>query len=278
MVDLPSLKLLLQAHGLLAKKSLGQHFLLDEHLLDIIASYAGDVRGQHVIEVGPGPGGLTRALLARGAHVSVVEKDERFAPLLAVLASAYPKQFSLNMADATRVDATELCPAPRQIISNLPYNVGTLLLMNWLMQIAEHGADAYTRLTLMFQKEVARRVMAEPDSKAYGRVSVLSQYLCDMEWHQDVPAAAFSPPPKVDSAVISLVPKAKRVMEVEVARLEKVVATAFNQRRKMLRQALKPLGDAEALLEAAGIDGTKRAENLSVEEFCRLASAPCIRG
>ena len=269
MTNLPSLKALLEAHGLLAKKSLGQHFLLDPQLLDKIASYAGDISGKQVVEIGPGPGGLTRALLARGAKVTAVEKDERFIPLMELLKEAYPAQFDFILEDATKVDVTTIGEAPRHIVANLPYNVGTLLLTGWLTQIAE-DPSCIERLTLMFQKEVAGRVVAEPNTKAYGRLSVISQYLCDMEYHQNVPAGAFTPPPKVDSAVISLTPKHVRMYACEFAQLEKVVAVAFNQRRKMLRQSLKPLGDTAALLEAADIDGTRRAESLSVGEFCRI--------
>lgn len=273
MVELPPIKQLLQQNDLWANKKFGQHFLLDPQLLDTIASYAGDVSNSHVIEVGPGPGGLTRALLARGAKVTAVEKDERFRPLLEPLMEAYPEHFRVIFDDALRVDVTQLGSGSRKIVANLPYNVGTVLLTNWLAQIADR-ADTFERMTLMFQKEVAARVAAEANSKEYGRLSVISQFLCDIEWHQNLPAGAFTPPPKVASAVISLVPIAERSNGVEYHQLEKLVATAFNQRRKMLRQALKPLGaELEVLFEKAGIEGTKRAENLSVDDFCRLAQA-----
>lgn len=300
MSNLPPIKSMLEAHGLWANKKFGQHFLLDQQLLGTIASYAGELSGTHVVEVGPGPGGLTRAMLARGARVTAIEKDERFRPLLEPLQQAYPGQLDVIYGDALKVDLTKLAtmgtrsePALSaqsavsyesqktftetniKVVANLPYNVGTQLLTNWLTQIAQMGPDTFERLTLMFQKEVAGRVVAEPNSKAYGRLSVISQFLCHTELHRHLPPGAFSPPPKVASSVISLVPKQMLPAYVKFADLEKVVACAFNQRRKMLRQALKPLGHAEALLEKAGIDGTRRAENLSVEEFCDLASSFC---
>lgn len=276
MSKLPSLRALLDAHGLFAKKSFGQHFLLDSGLLSQIASYAGELNGYHIIEIGPGPGGLTRALLSGGAHVTAIEKDERFAPLLQLLKESYVGQFDFQLADAMKVDVSKLSDKPIKIIANLPYNVGTNLLLGWLAQIAEHEQSQIQRLTLMFQKEVAERVVAEPNSKSYGRLSIISQYLCDVEWHQDVSAEDFTPPPKVDSAVISLTPKPYKLRELALEPLEKVVATAFNQRRKMLRAALKPLG-GEELLAKAGIDGTRRAEDLSVEEFCVLAKHSLAR-
>ena len=272
MTDLPPIKQLLQQNDLWANKKFGQHFLLDPQILDTITSYAGDVTEAHIIEIGPGPGGLTRALLARGASVTAVEKDERFRPLLEPLAAAYPGKFRVIFDDALKVDLTTLSAGPRKIVANLPYNVGTALLTNWFTQIAE-DIGAFERMTLMFQKEVAKRVAAEADTKDYGRLSVISQFLCDTEWHQNLPAGAFTPPPKVASAVISLTPKVQLSHDIGFAALEKLVAMAFNQRRKMLRQSLKPLGvELDALFESAEIDGTKRAENLNVDDFCRLAA------
>lgn len=273
MPELLPLKTALAMHGLSARKSFGQHFLLDSQLLDTIAGYAGALEGQHVVEVGPGPGGLTRALLARGARVTAIEKDPRFAPLLEPLADTYPEQFTLIFGDALKVDVTEISDAPRTIVANLPYNVGTLLLTNWLTQLAAQGAGTFEKMTLMFQKEVASRIVAEANTKAYGRLSVIAQFLCYVELHQHLPAGAFSPPPKVASSVISLTPKTSLPEGVVFSDLETLVATAFNQRRKMLRAALKPLGvDLNALFTRAGIDGTKRAENLSVDDFCKLVS------
>lgn len=272
--SLPPLRDLLKAHELFAKKSFGQHFLLDERVLELIASYAGDVENHHVFEVGPGPGGLTRALLARGASVTAIEKDPRFLPLIEPLKETYPSKFTLLQEDALKTNLLELAPSPRKIVANLPYNVATPLLVNWLHEINAHGQNAYTQLTLMFQKEVAERIAAEPDTGAYGRLAVLSNWLCDVVWHQDLPAGAFTPPPKVTSAVISLIPLAKPRFEANLKSFERVVATAFNQRRKMLRVSLKALGlDATALLEHAHIDGTKRAEVLDVEAFSRLANS-----
>lgn len=281
MADLPSTTDMLKAHGLWAKKSLGQHFLLDTQLLDTIAGYAGDVAGYQVIEVGPGPSGLTRALLKRGAKVLAIEKDTRFIPFMELLRQHYPEQFDFIIGDATRIDITEVSPAPRKIVANLPYNVGSVLLMDWLKHIAESGGEAIAQMTLMFQKEVAERIAAEPSSKAYGRLAVMSQFCCDVTWHQDLPAEAFTPPPKIASSVISLVPKTPPagMPRPSFAAMEKTVACAFNQRRKMLRVALKPLGvDVAALLEKANIEGTLRAENLSIADFERLALAATTSG
>lgn len=271
--DLPSLQTLLSAHGLFAKKSFGQHFLLNEHLLDRIAGYAGDVQGAHVFEIGPGPGGLTRALLKRGAKLTVIEKDPRFLPLLTPLQQAYPEQLTVVQEDALEVELLALAPPPRKIVANLPYNVATPLLVNWLHDVAAHGQSAYAQMTLMFQKEVAERIAAEPGNKDYGRLTVLSQWLCDIVWHQDLPPGAFSPPPKVESAVISLMPLTAPRFEAKLESLERITAASFNQRRKMLRVSLKTLEvDTEKLLHDAGIDGSRRAETLDVESFCRLAN------
>ena len=273
-MPLPPLSSVIATHQLQAKKSLGQHFLLDEHVLDRIAGYAGNITEHNVIEIGPGPGGLTRALLARGAHkVIAVEKDVRCIAAIQELQHVYPQRLEIVAADALRLDVTSLCSPPRKIVANLPYNVGTQLLVNWLDQLVSQGASAFESFTLMFQKEVAERITALPRTKEYGRLSIYAQWLCNIEWHEDLPPHAFSPPPKIDSSVITLTPLAHPRFPADAQMLQKVVATAFNQRRKMLRVALKPLGvDTAELLHAAQINPECRAEELSVEAFCRLSS------
>ncbi len=268
----PPLKEVIARFGLQAKKSLGQHFLLDERVTDRIVAEAGIPAGANVIEVGPGPGGLTRSLLRSGAgRVIAIEKDSRCIEALSELQAA-DARLEIMPQDALKMDWAAI-ESPKQVVANLPYNVGTLLLLQWLEMIGR-DASSFTRLTLMFQREVAERIAAEAGSKEYGRLSVLSQFLCEVVWHFDLPPGAFSPPPKVHSSVISLIPRAKPLYDVPVAVLEKVTAAAFNQRRKMLRGSLKALGaDTEALLDKAGIDGQRRAETLSIEEFYRLADA-----
>lgn len=247
-----------------ADKSLGQHFLLDPYLLASIAAAAGDLEGINAIEVGPGPGGLTRALLeTRAAHVTAIEYDKRAVAAITQLA-ATTNRLTVIEADAIKADLPALVPAPRAIIANLPYNIGTLLLVNWLQQAAE-----YHSMTLMFQLEVAERICAAPNSGAYGRVSVLAQWLCEVTILMHIPASAFAPPPKVESALIRLVPRPEQPSRSELKAMERLTAAAFGQRRKMLRGALKPLG-GEALCTKAGIDASRRAETLSVEEFVAL--------
>lgn len=252
----------LAEHGLLAKKSFGQHFLLDLNVTRKIARLAGPLEGETVIEVGPGPGGLTRALIETGARVIAVEKDSRFESILSELSGLV-----LIQADALEVDEAALAGGPAHIVSNLPYNVGTPLLVKWLT-----GPFLPKSMTLMFQKEVADRIAAKPGSGAYGRLGVISQAVCEARVVMDLPARAFTPPPKVASAVVRLDPKPERPSAVELAALEKVTAAAFGQRRKMLRSSLKLLG-GEALCEAAGIDPNARAEVVPVEGFLRLAQA-----
>lgn len=266
----PPLKEVIQRFELQAKKSLGQHFLLDERVTDRIVAEAGIAAGASVIEVGPGPGGLTRSLLrSQAGRIIAIEKDARCIEALREL-QAGDARLEIMPQDALKMDWAAI-PAPRQVVANLPYNVGTLLLLQWLEMIGREPG-AFTRLTLMFQREVAERIAAEAGSKEYGRLSVLSQFLCEVVWHFDLPPGAFSPPPKVHSSVITLIPRAKPLYPVPVKALERVTAAAFNQRRKMLRGSLKALGvDTEALLRQAGIDGKRRAETLSIEEFCRLA-------
>ena len=269
MTGLPPLREVIARFGIDARKSLGQHFLLDLNLTARIVRAAGTMRGRHAIEIGPGPGGLTRALLASDAEtVTAIERDRRCVAALAHLVAAYPDRLRLVEADALAVDLAALAPPPRKVVANLPYNIGTTLLVAWLAQAA-----AFESLTLMFQQEVAERIVALPGSDAYGRLAVLAQWLAEARIVLRVPAAAFAPPPKVASAVVHLVPRADQPPRTLFAAMERVTAAAFGQRRKMLRSALKPLGDAEALLAAAGIDPARRAETLSVAEFDRLALA-----
>ena len=270
--DLPPLRDSLASHGLGAKKSFGQHFLLDLNVTRKIARLAGAREGEAVIEVGPGPGGLTRALLEAGARVIAVEKDPRFLPLLDELSQAAEGRLTVVEADALEVDEAALLAAhapgfPALIVANLPYNVGTPLLVKWLT-----GPFQPQSMALMFQKEVADRIAASAGADAYGRLSVLAQAVCHASLVMDLPARAFTPPPKVDSAVVLLTPRADRPPPRQLAALEKVTAAAFGQRRKMLRSSLKPLG-GEALCLKVGIDPQARAETIPVERFLALAQA-----
>lgn len=272
--DLPPLRDIIAEHGLWTRKSLGQHFLLDGNLTDKIVRLAGDINGYTIIEVGPGPGGLTRSLLGSGARqVIAIEKDARCVAALASLQEAAGGRLELFQADATAQAVMQMGQSPRAIIANLPYNVGTELLVGWLMAIA-NDPQCCCQLLLMFQKEVAERIGAIAGSKAYGRLSVLAQWLCEVRVVLNVPAAAFTPPPKVDSAVIQLIPRPDRVPVADAKSLEKVVAIAFQQRRKMLRSALKPLGgELIAQLESLGIAPELRPDQLSVQDYCALANA-----
>lgn len=267
--DLPPLREVLAAHELDAKKALGQNFLLDLNLTQKIARTAGDLSGAHVIEVGPGPGGLTRAILSLGAEkLTVIERDERCLPALEEIASHYPGRLEIISGDALKTDFAALAgDRPVRIISNLPYNVGTQLLVNWLLPRA--WPPYWQSLTLMFQKEVAQRIVAEAGDNHYGRLGVLAGWRTEARIDFDVPPQAFTPPPKVTSSVVHLTPRAEPI-PVAAAALERVTQAAFGQRRKMLRQSLKSLG-GEALLAKAGIDPTRRAETLSIAEFCALA-------
>jgi len=269
MPDLPPLREVIARHGLGARQALGQHFLLDLNLTRRIARAAGDLGAGTVIEIGPGPGGLTRALLELGArHVVAVERDARCAPALAELAAAFPGRLEVVMADALTVDTGALGAAPRRIVANLPYNVATPLLLRWLSTIA-----AFDSLTLMFQKEVAERLGAVPRTKDYGRLSVITQWLAEVRRLFDIAPSAFTPPPKVTSTVVQLRPR-PTPHPADRAVLERVTAAAFGQRRKMLRQSLRSLAsDASGLLARAGIDETRRAEELTIAEFCALARA-----
>ena len=223
-----------------------------------------------MIEIGPGPGGLTRALLAEGAqHVWAIERDPRCLAALEPLAAAYPGRLTLIDGDALTIDPAARCPPPRRIVANLPYNIATALLLRWLDRVHD-----YDSLTLMFQREVAERLVAAPRTPAYGRLSVIVQWLCEVRILFDIPARAFTPPPKITSTVVQFTPRAAPLAAAEKAVLERVTAAAFNQRRKMLRQSLKALGvPVKPLLAATGIAPTARAEELSVAEFCALARA-----
>ena len=272
--ELPSLSDTIARHALDARKALGQHFLLDPAICTRIASLAGDLAGRHVLEVGPGPGGLTRALLeTAAASVLAVELDARAVIALQELVAAYPARLRVLEADALVVDPATALPAPRRIIANLPYNVASPLLVRWL-----RGAAALEGMTLMFQLEVAERITAAPATPAYGRLAVLAQWRCRCDLLLRLPPGAFSPPPKVWSAVVGFTPHAEDPPPALFAAMEKLTAAAFGQRRKMLRGALKTLGNAEALLDQAGIAGDRRGETLTVTEFDRLARALASRG
>ncbi len=263
---LPPLRDVIARYGLAARKGLGQHFLLDLNLTAKIVKCAGDLTGCTVFEVGPGPGGLTRPLVASSAKkVIAIEKDSRCVLALQELALAAENKLAILEKDALTVDFAALALAPRVVIANLPYNVGTPLLLGWL----KHMSD-FKSLTLMFQAEVADRFVAKPGTKAYGRLSVMTQFCCDARKVMTLPARAFTPPPKVDSAVVHLTPRKDRPKDISFEAMETVTAAAFGQRRKMLRSSLKPLR-GEALLAKAGIDPQRRAEGLSVQEFEKLA-------
>jgi 16S rRNA (adenine1518-N6/adenine1519-N6)-dimethyltransferase len=268
--SLPPLREVIAAHGLAARKSLGQHFLLDLNLTGRIAREAGPLDRGVVIEVGPGPGGLTRALLDAGARrVIAIERDDRCLAALAEIAAAYPGRLEVIAGDALEIAAHELGEAPRRICANLPYNVATPLLLAWLRH-----AHAFADMVLMFQKEVADRLVARAGDSAYGRLAVATQWRTDPHRLFNVTRRAFTPAPKVDSTVVQITPRAQPLAPADPDALERVTAAAFGQRRKMLRQSLRSLpADAAALLDAAGIAPTRRAEELSVEEFCALARA-----
>lgn len=271
--DLPPLREVVAAHGLSASKKLGQHYLFDLNLTGRVARAAGLQPGEVVIEIGPGPGGLTRALFAAGADcVIAVEKDTRFAPALAdIAAAAAPRRLIVEPGDALKTDLAALAQsarpdAPAKIVANLPYNVGTALLVQWLT-----GPAWWRSLTLMFQREVADRIVAPVGDPAYGRLGVLSALRANAHFLFPVSASAFSPPPKVESGVVHLTPRDDAFPDVTA--LETVTRAAFGQRRKMLRRSLKSLGDADALLDAAALDGDARPETIAPEGFAALAQA-----
>ena len=269
--DLPPLRSVIGEHGLSARKALGQNFLLDLNLTAKIARSAGDLSTFDVLEVGPGPGGLTRGLLAEGARrVLAVEKDERCLPALQQIADAYPGRLDILVGDALEIDLTRHLSPPIKVVANLPYNVGTELLTRWLDP--GHWPPFWDSLTLMFQREVAERIVAQPGSKAYGRLSILAQWRTEARIVMDLPPEAFTPPPKVRSSVVHLARLDQPRFPADAAVLQKVVARAFNQRRKMLRASLKGIApDIEDRLIAAGIAPTDRAENVDIERFCALA-------
>ena len=265
---LPPLRDVIREHELTPRKGLGQHFLLDLNLTARIARIAGDISTGTTIEIGPGPGGLTRALLNEGATVIAIEKDERCLNALAQVSAAWPGKLEVVKSDALKLDASTLGETPRRVIANLPYNIGTELLVRWLSK-----PEAFTSITVMIQKEVAERIAAGPGTKIYGRLSVLAGWRWKVTRALDVPPEAFTPPPKVESTVIHAVPLERPVAEADAATWTQVTAAAFGQRRKMLRSSLKTLGDAHALCATAGIDPTLRPEQISVVDFCALARA-----
>jgi len=267
---LPPLREVIARYGIVAHKRLGQNFLLDLNLTGRMARSAGRLDQATVIEIGPGPGGLTRALLACGARrVLAIERDRRCLAALGELAAVYPGRLDVVAGDALEFDPATFSERPRKIVANLPYNIATLLVLGWLKQVGD-----YESLTLMLQREVAERLTAAPRSKSYGRLSILVQWVADVRILFDVPARAFVPPPRVTSSVVAILPRAEPLAPAHRPTLERITAAAFGQRRKMLRTSLKPLGIMVGpLLERAGIVPTARAEELTVAEFCALARA-----
>ena len=268
---LPPLRDVIANHGLSARKSLGQNFLLDLNLTSKIARRAGNLGDCDVLEIGPGPGGLTRALLMEGARkVVAIERDERCLLALAEISAAYPDRLTVLEGDALEIDPMQHLTAPIRVVANLPYNVGTELLIRWLTP--NEWPPFWQSLTLMFQKEVAQRIVAAPGSKAYGRLSILAQWRTEAKLAFELPPQAFTPPPKVTSAVVHLERLETPRFPANANDLSRTVSLAFGQRRKMLRSSLKSLGsDIEERISAADIDPTTRAEQVSIEEFCRLS-------
>ena len=271
--DLPPLRDVIATHGLAPKKALGQNFLRDLNLTAKIARIPGELSQSDVLEVGPGPGGLTRGLLAEGVRkVLAIEKDTRCLPALAQVSAAYPDRLEVLNADALEIDPTQHLRTPIHVVANLPYNVGTELLVRWLTPA--QWPPFWSGLTLMFQREVAERIVAQPGSKAYGRLALLAQWKADAQIAMTLPPEAFSPPPKVHSAVVHLVPLAAPRYPAAAGVFSAVVAAAFNQRRKMLRASLKGLHpDIESVLRGVDIDPTQRAEQIDLEHFAALARA-----
>lgn len=270
---LPPLRTVIAQHGLAAHKSLGQHFLLDANITDKIVRLSGDLSAAYVVEIGPGPGGLTRALLASPAlSVTAIERDTRCIAALKSLVEGAAGRFTLINDDAMKIDVTQLVAAPRIIIANLPYNIGTELLIGWLRQYR-----AIASMSLMFQREVAERLYATPSNKNYGRLAVLAQACCHVEKLFHLPARAFTPPPKVDSTVVHFRPRSDGPDDKLLAMLERITAAAFGQRRKMLRSSLASV-QGELLLEKTGITPTNRAESIAVFDFLRLAQCALDNG
>ncbi len=271
--DLPPLRAVIRAHDLRAKKSFGQNFLLDLNLTARIARVAGDLSGADVLEVGPGPGGLTRGLLAEGARkVLAIEKDARCLPALAEIADAYPGRLQVIEGDALAVDALAHLTPPIKVVANLPYNVGTELLIRWMTP--DHWPPYWDSLTLMFQREVAERIVAKPGSKAYGRLALMVQWRAEARIALHLPPEAFTPPPKVSSSVVYVTRLETPRFPADARVLERLVAAGFNQRRKMLRAALKGQHpQIETMLHESGIAPTARAEEVGLEDWCRLARA-----
>jgi 16S rRNA (adenine1518-N6/adenine1519-N6)-dimethyltransferase len=272
MSKLPSIEQTIQSHRLQPNKKLGQHFLTDMNLLHQIVTYGGDLHDVNVIEVGAGPGGLTRALLASKANsVTVVELDERAIPALSEL-QQYDNRLNIVMGDGLQYDILQVS-APRAIIANLPYNVGTQMLVNWLKATYEHGSDALQAIVVMLQHEVVERIIAEVDTTDYGRLAILCQWLCEVEHCLLVPPEAFTPPPKVMSSVVRLTPRKTPFFAAEFGQVEQFLKCAFGQRRKMLRSSLKSWRpNAHEILEKAGIDATRRAETLTLAEIGTILS------
>jgi 16S rRNA (adenine1518-N6/adenine1519-N6)-dimethyltransferase len=270
--DLPPLRDVIARHGLSAKKQLGQNFLLDLNLTSRVARAAGSLEGRTVIEVGPGPGGLTRALLAEGARkVVAIERDERAIPALAEIGAAYPDRLLVISGDALEIDYAALADGPTKIIANLPYNIGTELLIRWLT--IEPWPPFFESLTLMFQREVAERIVAKPGDEAYGRLGVLAGWRTDARIAFNVSRSAFTPPPNVTSAVVHLIPK-EVARDIRVRDVERLTKAAFGQRRKMVRQSLKSTGvPVERLLTAASLRGDERAEDLPIVAYLAMAKA-----
>jgi len=269
--SLPALREVIAANDLSARKSLGQNFLLDLNLTAKIARQAGPLDGCDILEIGPGPGGLTRGLLAEGARfVLAIEKDHRCLTALHQISNAYPERLTVLEGDALSIDPLQYLTPPIKVAANLPYNIGTELLIRWLTP--PQWPPFWTSLTLMFQREVADRIVAQPGSKAYGRLALLAQWRCDPQIVMSLPPEAFTPPPKISSAVVHFTALPAPRFPADPKVLERVIAMAFNQRRKMLRSALKGLGpDIEDRLVAAGLKPTERAEQVSLEGFCNLA-------
>ena len=268
--ELPPLREVIARHGLSASKALGQNFLFDEQLLARIAAIPGDLQGKAVLEIGPGPGGLTRALLRAGARVTAIEMDSRCLPALEELSEAFPGQLRVIQGDALKMDHCELMGEPFAVLSNLPYNIGTALFVRWLG--GESWPPRWTSLTLMFQQEVAKRIVSAPGGSAFGRLAILAQWRSTAKLAMKVHRSAFTPPPKVMSAIVHLTPAAMPE-GVSAKTLENLTQAAFGQRRKMLRQSLKGVPGALDALEELGLETTRRAETLSVAEFVGAAKA-----